>query len=101
MLDETRRAVTRSGYPFARIAIQAGLAHNSVYALFDDDANPTIKTLEKIHNALADMPNKNGKTCDGCKHYTADTDEGIVCMITGSEREPTGCAMREPDDDSP
>lgn len=105
MLDEIRLAVTRSGYPYARIAMVAGLAHNSVYALFADDANPTIKTLEKIKDSLLHMPNKCGKECGGCKHNEGierfDEGQGVICAAGDSVREPTGCAYRETADATP
>lgn len=99
MLDETRRAVTRSGYPYPLIARTAKLAHNSVYSIFDDDANPTIKTLERINEALLFMPNKKGKTCEGCKHNegieSVDEGDAVVCVMRNGLREPTGCAYYE------
>ena len=100
MLDETRKAINRSHHPYAVIARLAGISHATIYGLFEPDANPTIKTLERIMDTLLSMPNKTKTSCVGCRHCEAiesleSENDAVLCALRSSPAEPTGCARYE------
>lgn len=99
MLDDIKSAILRSGYTFPVIARKAGVAHNTIYGLFEPDANPTIGSLERISTALLALPHKSKTTCDGCKHNEGvesfDGDLGVLCRLRSCPADPTGCARYE------
>jgi len=100
MLDEIKKAILRSGYTFPVIARHAKIAHNTIYGLFEPDANPTIGSLERIRCALLDMPNKKNKTCADCVHNRGNEsdDEGepaVLCINRSGLSDPNGCAFHE------
>jgi hypothetical protein len=101
MLEIIRAGIRASGKSFRIIGATAGVSERTVYGLFDEDANPTINTLESIADVLLTIPDKQLRPCDGCRHMEhheridcgmGETD-AVVCRL-GGMRSGSGCCLR-------